>query len=120
MNEFEIEFLKAMESFGSIIVKEEYRVYHDDGGKVLYAAAHKFPDDNNNWVPITKMQYQTLECQWLWIENGQIVERKPTYNHHFSLTTSIKGVKIVRNHAGIVVDPDEEYPEIAYYDKRNS
>ena len=30
MNEFEIEFLKAMESFGSIIVKEEYRIYHDD------------------------------------------------------------------------------------------
>ena len=52
MNEFEIEFLKAMESFGSIIVKEEYRVYHDDDGKVLYVVAHKFPDDNDNWIPI--------------------------------------------------------------------
>ncbi len=120
MNEFEIEFLKAMESFGSIIVKEEYRVYHDDDGKVLYVVAHKFPDDNNNWIPITKVQYQTLECQWLWIEKGQIVERKPTYKHHFSLTTSTKGVKIVKNHAGIVVEPGEEYTDIGYYDKRNS
>ena len=67
MNEFEIEFLKAMESFGSIIVKEEYRIYHDDDGKVLYVVAHKFPDDNDNWIAITKVQYQTLECQWLWI-----------------------------------------------------
>ena len=119
MNEFEIEFLKAMESFGSIIVKEEYRVYHDDG-KVLYVAAHKFPDDNDNWIPITKVQYQTLECQWLWIENGQIVERKPTYTHYFSLTLSTKGVKIVKNHAGIVVEQGEEYTDIGYYDKRNS
>ena len=120
MNEFEIEFLKAMENFGSIIVKEEYRVYHDDDGKVLYVAAHKFPDDNNNWVEISRSQYQTLECQWLWIENGQIVERKPTYTHYFSLTTSTKGVKIVKNHAGIVVESGEEYADIGYYDKRNS
>ena len=119
MNEFEIEFLKAMESFGSIIVKEEYRIYHDDDGKVLYVSAHKFPDDNNNWVEISRSQYQTLECQWLWIEKGQIVERKPTYNHYFSLTTGTKGVKIVKNHAGIVVESGEEYPDVWYYDKIN-
>ena len=119
MNEFEIEFLKAMESFGSIIVKEEYRVYHDDG-KVLYVAAHKFPDDNDNWLTITREQYQTIECQWLWLEKGQLVERKPTYNHYFSLTTSTKGVKIVKNHAGIVVEPGEEYTDVGYYDKRNN
>ena len=120
MNEFEIEFLKAMESFGSIIVKEEYRVYHDDDGKVLYVVAHKFPDDNDNWLTITREQYQTIECQWLWLEKGQLVERKPTYNHYFSLTTSTKGVKIVKNHAGIVVEPGEEYTDVGYYDKRNN
>ena len=41
MNEFEIEFLKAMESFGSIIVNEEYRIYHDDDDRIdvyLYAS----------------------------------------------------------------------------------
>ena len=68
---------------------------------------------------ITRAQYQTLECQWLWVEKGQIVERKPTYNHYFSLTLSTKGVKIVKNHAGIVIEPGEEYADIGYYDKIN-
>ena len=120
MNKFEIEFLKAMENFGSIIVKEEYRAYYDNDNKIVYLMANQFPDDNNNWISITKVQYQTLECQWLWIENSQIVERKPTYNHYFSLTPSAKGVKIVKNHAGIVVEQGEEYADIGYYDKRNN
>ena len=120
MNQEDQEFLKGLMSVEPIIVKEEYRVYHDDDGKVLYVAAHKFPENNDNWVEISRSQYQTLECQWLWIEKGQIVELKPTYKHHFSLTTSTKGVKIVKNHAGIVVEPAEEYPDVWYYDKRNN
>jgi len=120
MNQQELEFLKGLMSVEPIVVKEEYRAYYDDTDKILYTAANDFPENNDKWISITKIEYRTLECQWLWLEKGQIVERKLTYNHYFSLTTSTKGVKIVKNHAGIVVDPDEEYPDIAYYDKRNS
>jgi hypothetical protein len=119
MTTTEEEFIKAMDSIEPVIVKEEYRAYHDNNNKIMYLMANQFPDDDINWVPITKTQYQTLECQWLWLEKGQIVERKPTYNHYFSLTPSTKGVKVVKNHAGIVVEPDEEYPDVGYYDKIN-
>jgi len=120
MTTTEQEFIKAMNSIEPIVVKEEYRAYYNDDNKIMYLMANQFPDDDNNWLTITKAQYQTLECQWLWVEKGQIVERKPTYNHYFSLHPSTKGVKIVKNHAGIVVESDEEYTDIAYYDKRNS
>lgn len=120
MTQEDLEFLKGLMSVEPIIVKEEYRAYYDDADKILYTAANQFPDDDNNWLTITKEQYQTLECQWLWVEKGQIVERKPTYNHYFSLTASTKGVKIVKNHAGVVVEPGEEYIDVGYYDKRNS
>ena len=120
MNQQELEFLKGLMSVEPIVVKEEYRAYYDDTDKILYTAANQFPDDNNNWMPITKVQYQTLECQWLWLEKGQIVERKPNYNYYFSLHPSTKGVKIVKDHAGIVIEPGEEYPDVAYYDKRNN
>ena len=120
MTTTEEEFIKAITSFKPIVVKEEYRAYYDGDNKIMYLMANQFPDDNNNWIPITKVQYQTLECQWLWLEKGQLVERKLTYNHYFSLTTSTKGVKIVKNHAGIVVEPGEEYTDVGYYDKRNS
>ena len=120
MNQTEIEFLKAMQDLTPIIIKEEYRAYYDDTDKILYTTANHFPTDNNNWIKITKSQYQTLECQWLWIENGKIVEHKPNYNHYFSLISSTKGVKIVKNHAGIVVEDGEEYSDVEFYDKRIS
>ena len=120
MTSSEEEFIKAINSFKPIVVKEEYRAYYNDDNKIMYLMANQFPNDNINWIPITRAQYQTLECQWLWVEKGQIVERKPTYNHYFSLTPSTKGVKIVKNHAGIVVEQGEEYADIGYYDKRNS
>jgi hypothetical protein len=120
MTSSEEEFIKAINSFKPIVVKEEYRAYYADTGKILYTTANQFPDDNDNWLTITRSQYQTLECQWLWLEKGQLVERKPVYNHYFSLTPSTKGVKIVKNHAGIVVEPGEEYADIGYYDKRNN
>jgi hypothetical protein len=120
MNQEDLEFLKGLMSVQPIIVKEEYRAYYDDTDKILYTAANDFPENNDNWISITKIEYQTLECQWLWQENGKIVERKPNYNYYFSLHPSTKGVKIVKDHAGIVVEPGEEYIDVGYYDKRNS
>lgn len=116
----ELEFYKGLISVELIVVEEEYRAYYDDTDKILYTAANKFPENNDNWIPITKTEYQTLECQWLWRENDKIVERKPNYNYYFSLRSSTKGVKIVKDHAGIVVETGEDYEDIAYYDKRNN
>ena len=120
MTTTEEEFIKAMKSMEPIVVKEEYRAYYNDDNKIMYLMANQFPDDNDNWLTITKAQYQTLECQWLWVENGKIIERKPNYNYIFSLRPSTKGVKIVKDHAGIVIESGEEYIDVAYYDKRNS
>lgn len=120
MNENILEFLKGIQTLEPTTVVEEYRAYHDDNGKILWLLAANFPDSNQNWISISKQQYQTLECQWLWIENGKMIERKPNYQHFFSLISSDKGVKIVKGHAGLVVEDDEEYQDIAYYDKRTN
>ena len=120
MTQEDLEFLKGLMSVEPIIVKEEYRAYYDESDKIIYTVANNFPENEDKWISITKLEYQTLECQWLWIEKGQIVERKPTYNYYFSLTPSTKGVKIVKNHAGIVIEQGEEYADIGYYDKRNN
>lgn len=115
----EQEFLQAMENIVPMTFKEEFRAYYDDTDKILYLLANVFPD-NNNWIEITKLQYQTLECQWLWVEKGKIIKKTPTYEHHFGLTKSVKGYKIVKNHAGIILEEGDEYLDIEYYDKRNS
>ena len=120
MTQEDLEFLKGLMSVEPIIVKEEYRAYYDESDKIIYTVANNFPENEDKWISITKLEYQTLECQWLWIEKGQIVERKPTYNYYFSLTPSTKGVKIVKNHAGIVIEQGEEHADIGYYDKRNN
>ena len=117
----EEELIKAFSSIESIEIQEEYRIYYAvEDNKVMYVLANQFPANNNNWLPITKEQYVTLNCQWLWIEDGKIVERKPTYKHYFSLTKNIKDYKIVKDHAGIILEEGEEYSNIGYYGKRNS
>jgi hypothetical protein len=52
------------------------------------------------------------------VVDGKICRVEPDYFHHFALTRSNKGVKVVRGHAGIVVEDD--YLETEYYERRNS
>ena len=53
MTTTEEEFIKAINSFEPIMVKEEYRAYYDNDNKIMYLMANQFPDDNDNWLTIT-------------------------------------------------------------------
>lgn len=111
----EEEFIKAMQSFVPKIVKEEYRAYYDEDHWIIGFTGSGFPE-GNNWVPIARELYVTHNWTNLRLVDGKIIYITPTYLHYFPLTKSTKGTKIVRGHAGIVLEDTDTYQDIDYYD----
>lgn len=115
----EEEFLQAFSSIQVIEYKDDLRAYYHENGKIWTFAASAYPP-GDQWISIDRKLYETHDWHWLWVIDGKIVERKPNYNYYFPLTASNKGVKVVKYHASVVVEPHEEYNEVEYYERRNS
>ena len=119
MTSAEEEFLKAFASITPIEVVEEYRAYYDNEGKVTFYMANNFIDTDLNWVSITREEYRAQDYQWMQVVDGKLVKQLPIYDHYFSLTSNNKDVTVVKNHAGIVLEPGETYLDTEFYARNN-
>lgn len=115
----EEEFLKAFENIPNNTQQEEYRAYYNEDGWITGFAGSGFPAEGS-WVTIDKELYTTHNWDNLRLIDGKIIRQIPVYCYKFPLTRSKKGVKVVKCHANIVVEPHEDYEEVEYYDRRNS
>lgn len=114
----EQEFLKAFENFHAPTVHEEYRAYYDDDGWVIGFAGSGFPEQGQ-WINISRDEYMTHDWQNFKVKDGKLLRIELTNKHLFALTPSNKGYTVVKNHAGILLEPGEEYPEVEYYERRH-
>jgi hypothetical protein len=112
----ESEFLQALSAISAIPAVEEYRAYYDTDGWVTGFSGSGFPD-TDNWINISREMYVTHDWSCMRVVDGKICRVEPVYFHHFALTRSNKGVKVVKDHAGIVVE--DSYLETEYYERRN-
>ena len=121
MTPAELELAKAFANIQPTTVVEEYRAYYDNDGWITGFAGSGFPDNNDNWIHIPRELYVTHNWNHLKLVDGKIIKIEPTYNYYFPLTKSSKGFKIVKNHAGIIIEPGESYTgKTEYYEKRIS
>jgi hypothetical protein len=120
MTSAEEEFLLAFANITPVEIVEEYRAYYDSVGKVTFYMANNFIDTDLKWINISQEEYQAQDYQWMWVVDDKLIKRLPTYDHYFPLTRSDKGVKVVKYHAGLVLEPGETYENTEYYDKRNN
>jgi hypothetical protein len=112
----ESEFLQALTSITVSPIVEEYRAYYDADGWVTGFSGSGFPD-TDNWINISREIYVTHDWSCMRVVDGKIFRVEPVYFHHFALTRSNKGVRVVKGHAGIVIEDD--YLETEYYERRN-
>lgn len=115
----EEELLQAFANIEPINIVEEYRAYYDDDGWITGFAASGFPE-GDNWIAIDRELYVTHNWRDMRLVDGKITYIPPKHYYYFSLTPSDKGVKVVKYHASVVVEPHEEYSEVEYYERRNS
>ena len=97
----------------------EYRIYYDYTGKITQLAEISPFPDSDKYIVVDESVYKNYFDYH--IVNGK-AERivKDMGNLKASLVKSDSGFRVVKNHAALLLELDEEYPNTEYYDTRIS
>ena len=102
------EFEAAMKSFG---IKEpepvEYRFHYDEFGHITMCSMQNHPE-NTEYVVVNKEQYDDYAKYAIEVVLNPGVS--------VQLKRSTKGWRAVKYHAGIVLEDNEDYDLVEYYD----
>lgn len=112
----EEEFLKAVASFGEIIPDPiEYRLHYDDGGCITMCSYQNHPN-NDQYLVVSQDDYDRY-TQYL-VDTDKKKLKKVVFDLGISvkLKKSTHGYAAVKNHAGLIIELDEQYKDIEYYD----
>lgn len=114
------EFDAAMKSFG---IREpepvEYRLHYDEFGRITVCSMQNHPADTD-YLVVTKEQYENYAKYAVDTKTKKlkiVVVSNPGVS--IQLKRSTKGWGAVKHHAGIVLENDETYNEIEYYEPNN-
>ena len=114
---WEDDVLRELAKF-DIIVEEpiEYRIHYNVAGEITQCTMQNHPQDST-YIVVTKEEYDTY--YYYTVVDGKLKKIDRTPNYSVQLKKSTTGYKVVKNHAGLILEPHEDYNEIEYYD-RNS
>jgi hypothetical protein len=111
------EFDAAMKSFG---IKEpesvEYRFHYNEFGHITMCSMQNHPE-NTEYVVVNKEQYNDYAKYAVDIKTKKlkvVVVLNPGVS--VQLKRSTKGWRSVKYHAGIVLEDNEDYVPVEYYD----
>jgi len=107
------EFLKAILSLPQPKSLEiEYRLHYDSEGNIFMCTMQQHPD-HTNYLIVTKKEYDEYYRYKIVNNKLKIIDNDPGYR--VQLTSSTQGHRVIKNHAGIVLEPNEQYPNVEYY-----
>ena len=112
------ELIKAISLIKDSIVEPiEYRVHYDDSGNIIMCSMQQHPD-NSQYLVVSKDDYDNY---FKYCVVDKKLKRINLDSGYFTpLKKSNTGYRVVKNHAGIVLETDENFSEIEYYDNANS
>jgi hypothetical protein len=100
------------------IVEEliEYRIHYDTAGNITVCTMQDHPDDTQ-YIVVSKDEYDNYFRYYVVDNKLKKIDRNP--GNSVQLTKSDSGYLVVKNHAGIVLEPGEIYADTEYYDRTN-
>jgi hypothetical protein len=101
-------------------IVKEYRLYHNLDGTIIGLWESGHPDGDNYIVlddPGVFYSSNTLNMRVL---NEKMILLDPQAPLKTRLKKSTNGFRVVRGHAAVIVEQDETYSEIEYYDRTNN
>jgi hypothetical protein len=114
------EFEAAMKSFGFIEPEPvEYRFYYDEFGHITMCSMQNHSKDTE-YVIVNKEQYDNYYKYAVDTKTKKlkvVVASNPGVS--VQLKRSTKGWRVVNHHAGIVLEDNEDYDLVEYYDTNN-
>lgn len=100
----------------------EYRLYYDLNGDIRHTTClTKEAEENNFQLPYIIVNEQEHQQFYKYqVRNGKLQLRQSHTGQLKQLVQSDKGFRVVKNNAAILLEYDEHYPNIEYYDYRNN
>jgi hypothetical protein len=108
------EFLKALmelESWSDLVI--EYRLHYDDAGDIIMCSMANHPE-STQYVIVSQAIYNAYYNYTIQDGKPKLVDKHTA--HHVQLKRSSQGYRVVQNHAGIILDDNEECESVEYYD----
>jgi hypothetical protein len=94
----------------------EYRIHYDNAGNITMCSMQDHPKETN-YIVVSKYEYDNY-YQYI-IVDTKLKKIDKNLGNSVQLTKSNSGYQVVKNHAGIILEPDEIYRETEYYDRIN-
>jgi hypothetical protein len=113
---WEEEFNQAMASFPQIVEEPiEYRIHYDEFGNIIMCSQQNHPD-SQQYLIVTQKEYNDYFRYIVDITKKQLKKVEINIGISVQLKRSTKGYAVVRHHAGLILDQDETYTDIEYYE----
>ena len=102
----------------------EYRLYHDSDGNITSGFPliinRPEPEDlpKGSYVVVNRDEYENHSGKI--IKDGTLEKKNIVISVTNQLKKSLSGYKVAKNHAALLLDNDEQYPEIEFYDRRTN
>lgn len=98
------------------VAKIEYRLYYNEDGTIIKGTM-VVEETAETYVVVTRAEYDRYFDYT--VENGKLKKIDRDSGYRVQLTKATNGFCVVKDHAGIVIEPNETHKDIEYYAIRN-
>ena len=119
MSPEEIKFFQEIDELIAPIPKLqiEYRLYYNEAGDIVSCTQTVPTTCPDPYVVATKEQYDRYFD--FKVVNGVLRKIEHDARYRVKLKRNVTGFAVVQNHAGLLIEDNETYPDIEYYDRNN-
>ena len=111
----ESELLAALMALEPIVEEPiEDRIYYNDAGQITECSMRNHATAGK-YLVVTQDEYENYFRYT--VVNDQLKKIDIQHNYHVKLIKSNTGYAVVKNHAGVLIEPTETYTDIEYYDR---
>ena len=101
-------------------IVKEYRLYHNADGIIIGLWESDHPAGDNYVVLDDPGVFNNTNTHLLRVHNKKLVILDPTAPLKTRLQKSNTGFRVIQNNAALILESNETYTEIEYYDRTNS
>jgi hypothetical protein len=101
-------------------IVKEYRLYYNPDGTIIGLWENSHPDGDNYIVLDDPGVFNNSNTLMLRVQNMKLIVLDPQAPLKTRLKKSDRGFPVVQGHAAIIVEQDETYSNIEYYDRTNN
>jgi hypothetical protein len=99
---------------------QEYRLYYNPDGTVIGLWESDHPDGDNYIILDDPGPFYSSNTLNMRVQNKKMIVLDPRAPLKTRLKKSNQGFSVVQGHAAVIVEQNETYTEIEYYDRTNN